>query len=169
MRTLLSGFFRVSPAVAAVALPLGVSLACANPALADETRAEVHTTGNFYGGDYQQSIGAAAGHDFTLVPGVFAGPEVSIDKLLAANTLTSFGVSGRVGANLGIAGKLYAVGGWATTPYHGGNSDWDVGAGYSHALSVGTYGKIEYRHYTSSADGATPSRDAITLGFGAHF
>ena len=148
---------------------LGSALALATPAHADENRVEVHTTGNFYGGDYQQSIGIAAGHDFTLAPGFFAGPEVSVDKLLAANTLTSFGVSGRAGADLGSAGKLYAVGGWATTPYHGGNSDWNVGAGYSHALSVGTYGKIEYRHYTSSANGATPSRDALTVGVGAHF
>ncbi len=148
---------------------LAGALALATPAFADETRVEVHTTGNFYGGDYQQSIGVAAGHDFTLAPMVFAGAEVSADKLLAANTLTSVGITGRAGANLGPAGKIYAVGGWATTPYHGGNSDWDFGAGYSHSLLFGTYGKVEYRHYTSSAQGATPSRDAVTLGFGAHF
>jgi len=144
-------------------------MALSTPALADETRVEVNTSGNFYGGDYQQSIGIAAGHDFTLAPGVFAGPEVSLNKLLATDTLTSFGVSGRIGANLGPAGKLYAVAGWATQPYHGGNPDWDIGAGYQHALTPGTYGKVEYRHYTSSADGVTPSRDAITLGFGVHF
>ncbi|WP_420382659.1 hypothetical protein [Novosphingobium sp.] len=141
----------------------------ATPALADQTRVEVNTSGNFYGGDYQQSIGLAAGHDFTLAPLIFAGPEVSINKLLATDTLTSVGISGRAGASLGPAGRIYAVGGWASTPYHGGSADWDFGAGYSHALLLGTYGKIEYRHYTSSANGATPSRDAVTLGFGAHF
>ena len=145
------------------------ALALATPALADESRVEVNTSGNFYGGDYQQSIGLAAGHDFTIAPMIFAGPEVSINKLLASDTLTSVGISGRAGANLGPAGKIYAVGGWASTPYHGGNPDWDFGAGYSHSLLLGTYGKIEYRHYTSSANGATPSRDAVTLGFGAHF
>ncbi len=160
MRHMFSG-----PALAAIVAALALS----TPAHADETRVEVNTSGNFYGGDYQQSIGLAAGHDFTLAPMVFAGPEVSITKLLATDTLTSVGVSGRVGASLGPVGKIYAVGGWASTPYHGGNADWDLGAGYSHALSLGTYGKIEYRHYTSSANGATPSRDAITLGFGAHF
>ena len=148
---------------------LGFALASTVPAQADETRVEVNTSGNFYGGDYQQSIGVAAGHDFTVAPGVFAGPEVSLDKVLANNTLTAFGISGRVGANLGAAGKLYAVGGWATQPYHGGNPDWDIGAGYQHSLLPGTYGKLEYRHFTSSADGATPSRDALMVGFGAHF
>jgi hypothetical protein len=147
----------------------GFCLALAVPAYADETRVEVNTSGNFYGGDYQQSIGVAAGHDFTLTPGAFAGPEVSLNKLLATNTLTSVGISGRVGADLGPAGKVYAVGGWASQPYHGGNPDWDFGAGYQRNLTAGTYGKLEYRHYTSSADGATPSRDAITVGFGAHF
>ena len=151
-----------------LSVPLLLALAT-TPALADETRAEVHTTGNFDTGDYQQSIGVAVGHDFTLAPGVFAGPEVSVDKLLAANTLTSVGVSGRLGANLGPVGKIYAVGGWASTPYHGGNADWDMGAGYQHALIPGTYAKVEYRHYTSSANGMTPSRDAVTVGFGAHF
>ena len=148
---------------------LGLALAVSAPAHADETRVEVNTSGNFYGGDYQQSIGVAAGRDFNLAPGVFAGPEVSLDKVLATDTLTSFGISGRFGANLGAAGKLYAVGGWATQPYHGGNPDWDIGAGYQHSLIPGTYGKLEYRHFTSSANGITPSRDAITVGFGAHF
>jgi hypothetical protein len=148
---------------------LGAALMLATPALADETRVEVNTTGNFYGGDYQQSIGLAAGHDFSLTPAFFVGPEVSIDKLLATDTLTSVGVSGRLGADLGGAGKLYAVGGWASQPYHGGNPDWDIGAGYQHTLIPGTYGKLEYRHYTSSADGVTPARDALVVGFGAHF
>ena len=148
---------------------LSTALALATPAHADETRVEVNTSANFQGGDYQQSIGAAAGHDFTLAPGFFAGPEVSIDKLVASNTLTGFGLSARAGANLGPLGKLYAVGGWATQDYHGGNPDWDIGAGYQHAFLPGTYGKVEYRHYTSSAAGATPSRDAITVGFGLHF
>jgi hypothetical protein len=148
---------------------LALALVIAGPAHADETRVEVNTTGNFYGGDYQQSIGLAVGHDFSLAPMVFAGPEVSLTKLLATDTLTSVGISGRLGADLGAAGKLYAVGGWASQPYHGGNPDWDIGAGYQHALIPGTYGKLEYRHYTSSAQGATPSRDAITVGFGLHF
>jgi hypothetical protein len=153
---------------AILSAPLLLAMA-ATPALADETRVEAHTSGNFDSGDYQQSVGVAAGHDFSLAPGVFAGPEVSVDKLLAAGTLTSFGVSGRLGASLGPVGKIYAVGGWASTPYHGGNADWDMGAGYQHALIPGTYAKVEYRHYTSSANGMTPSRDAVTVGFGAHF
>jgi outer membrane immunogenic protein len=156
----------LGPALAGFAAALALA---ATPAHADETRVEVSTSGNFYGGDYQQSIGAAIGHDFTLSPGFFAGPEVSIEKLLASDTLTSVGISGRVGANLGPAGKLYAVGGWASQPYHGGNPDWDIGAGYSHALSTMTYGKLEYRHYTSSANGWTPSRDVLSVGFGVHF
>lgn len=151
-----------------LAMPAATAL-LATPALADETRVEVHTSGNFYGGDYQQSIGAAVGHDFSLAPGAFVGAEASLDKLLATDTLTSFGLSGRVGANLGPVGKLYAVGGWATAPYHGGNPDWNVGAGYQHSFLPGTYAKLEYRHYTSSANGITPSRDALTVGFGAHF
>jgi hypothetical protein len=152
-----------------LAAGLALALTVAAPARADETRVEVNTSGNFYGGDYQQSIGIAAGHDFSLAPVVFVGPEVSLNKLLATDTLTSVGISGRLGADLGAAGKLYAVGGWASQPYHGGNPDWDIGAGYQHALIPGTYGKLEYRHYTSSAQGATPSRDAITVGFGLHF
>jgi hypothetical protein len=160
----------MSPAIAGLAAALALATpALSTPAYADETRVEVNTTGNFYGGDYQQSIGVAAGHDFSLTPAFFAGPEVSINKLLATDTLTSFGVSGRAGANLGPAGKIYAVGGWASAPYHGGSGDWDIGAGYQHALTPGTYGKVEYRHYTSAADGVTPSRDAVTVGFGAHF
>lgn len=156
---------RLAPVLAG----LGLALAIAAPARADETRVEVHTSGIFYGGDYQQSIGIAAGHDFSLAPGLFAGPEVSLDKELASDTLTSVGVGGRVGADLGQSGKLYAVAGWASQAYHGGNPDWDFGAGYQHNLGSGLYGKLEYRHYTSSANGITPSRDALTVGFGAHF
>lgn len=148
---------------------LVVALALTGPAHADETRVEVNTSGNFYGGDYQQSIGAAIGRDFTLAPGVFVGPEAGIDKVLATGTLTSFNIGTRLGADLGAAGKLYAVGGWSTQPYHGGNPDWDIGAGYQHSLIPGTYGKLEYRHYTASAAGITPSRDVISVGFGAHF
>ena len=157
----------IKPFSAATALIVAAALA--TPALAGESRVEGHVSGDFYGGDAQAGIGIAAGHDFTLAPGVFAGPEVSLDKLIASDTLTSFGLSGRVGANIGTLGKLYMVGGWATTPYHGGNPDWDLGGGFQHSLSPGTYAKLEYRHFTSSANGITPARDSVLLGFGAHF
>lgn len=148
---------------------LAASLVFAGPAYAGQVRAEVHTSGVFTGSDYKQAVGVGAGYDFTLTPGTFAGPDVSIDKVLGRRTRAALGIGARAGVNLPVIGRIYAVGGWASTAFRGGSSDWYYGGGYQRALTPDSYGKIEFRHYTASDGGLTPTRNAITLGVGIHF
>ncbi|EGD59167.1 hypothetical protein Y88_1229 [Novosphingobium nitrogenifigens DSM 19370] len=145
------------------------ALALATPAMADETRVEVHTGLDWSQGNTKGTIGIAGGRDFTLAPGTFLGVEGSLDKLLASNAVAVFGLTARGGIAVPTLGKIYALGGYATKPFHGGSPDWNYGFGVQHPLGAKTYAKLEYRHYTESANGITPVRNAMTVGFGATF
>lgn len=150
-----------------VLLPLLASLAVASPALANESRVEARGGVIWNGGQEEAIAGVAAGYDFDLGPSTFVGAEVSADKILESNTRVAFGLTGRAGAKLSEAGKLYAAGGYTTKACRSCDETWHAGAGYQHNFGQKLYGKVEYRHYFVDNGGADP--DAVVAGVGLRF
>lgn len=140
----------------------------ATPALANETRVEARGGVIWGGGDTEATAGAAIGYDFDLGTSAFAGAEVSGDKVLTSGTKVAFGFTGRVGAKLSEAGKLYANGGYTTEFCDGCKGSWHVGAGYQQNLGSQLYGKVEYRHFFPEANFAADS-DSVGVGLGLRF
>lgn len=136
---------KIAIAVAAAAT------AFAAPAFAQEAAGEgrVEARGGIaWANGFEEAVaGVAAGYDFDLGEAAFIGAEASADKILAGGADVVWGVGGRVGANVGTQGKLFAAGGYAfgegeDVPYLGG--------GYEHKLGdSGVYIKAEYRHFFS--------------------
>lgn len=149
-----------------VLLPLLASLAVASPALANESRVEARGGVIWDNGQEEAIAGIAAGYDFDLGNTAFAGVEVSADKVLESNTRVAFGFTGRVGAKLGEAGKLYGAGGYTTKPCKFCEDSIHLGAGYQHNFGSKLYGKVEYRHYFVD-NGSDP--DAVVAGLGVRF
>ncbi len=150
-----------------VLLPLLASLAVASPALANEARVEARGGVIWGQGDSEAVAGIAAGYDFDLGSNAFAGVEVSGDKVLESNTRVAFGFTGRAGAKISDAGKLYAAGGYTTKFARFGDESFHLGAGYQHAFGDKFYGKVEYRHYFFDHGVADP--DAVVAGLGVRF
>lgn len=150
-----------------VLLPLLASLAVASPALANEARVEARGGVIWGQGDSEAVAGIAAGYDFDLGSNAFAGVEVSGDKVLESNTRVAFGFTGRAGAKISDAGKLYATGGYTTKFARFGDDSLHLGAGYQHAFGDKFYGKVEYRHYFFDHGVADP--DAVVAGLGVRF
>ena len=150
-----------------VLLPLLASLAVASPALANETRVEARGGVIWDGGDSEAIAGAAVGYDFDLGSAAFAGAEISADKILEDNTRVSFGFTGRLGAKLSEAGKLYVNGGYSTKPCGSCEDSIHAGAGYQHNFGQSLYGKVEYRHYF--VDSGVSDPDAVVAGIGLRF
>lgn len=150
-----------------VLLPLLASLAVASPALANEARVEARGGVIWGQGDSEAVAGIAAGYDFDLGSNAFAGVEVSGDKVLESNTRVAFGFTGRAGAKISDAGKLYATGGYTTKFARFGDDSLHLGAGYQHAFGNKFYGKVEYRHYFFDHGVADP--DAVVAGLGVRF
>lgn len=141
----------------------------ATPALANEARVEARGGVIWGGGDTEATLGAALGYDFAVEgSNFFAGAEVSGDKILTSGTKVGFGFTGRVGAQVGVAGKLYANGGYTTEFCDGCDGNWHVGAGYQHNLGEKLYGKLEYRHFLSN-DTTAADADAVMFGLGVRF
>lgn len=128
-----------------VLLSLAASLVAATPALANEGRVEARGGVVWDSNDSEAIGGIAAGYDWDLGTMAFVGGEVSADKILNDGFKVSFGASARLGARLGEASKLYAVGGYATENCDLCEETWNLGAGYQRAFGP-FYGKIEYRH-----------------------
>ena len=116
----------------------------ASPALAQsgEGRAEVRGGIAWAQGQEEAFAGIAAGYDFDLGDTAFVGAEVSADKVLAGGADVLFSVGGRVGAKVGDAGRVYALGGSGFTE---GDDGAFAGAGYQHNLGEKLFAKIEYR------------------------
>jgi hypothetical protein len=150
-----------------VLLSLAASLVIATPALANEGRIEGRGGVIWDRGNTEAIAGVAAGYDFDLGPGAFAGPEVSADKVLTDNTRVSFGFGGRAGIKTSEAGKVYAVGSYQTKPCRGCEHSWSAGAGYQHGFGNRLYGKVEYRHFFVGNGLSDP--DAVTAGLGVKF
>lgn len=127
--------------------------AVATPAIAGENEARVETRGGiaWANGDEEAIAGVAAGYDFDLKTsdkgGVFVGVEASADKILADNTDVVWGLTARLGANVGKGGKLYGTGGYS---FGEGEDVPHLGAGYEQKIGdSGVYVKAEYRHFFS--------------------
>ena len=140
----------------------------ATPALANEARVEARGGVIWSGGDSEAIAGAAIGYDYDLGTSAFAGVEVSGDKILTSGTKVAFGFTGRVGAKISEAGKLYANGGYTTEFCDSCKGAWHAGAGYQQNLGSQLYGKVEYRHFFPEANFAADS-DAVAVGLGLRF
>lgn len=145
-----------------------VAAVAATPALANEARVEARGGVIWGGGDTEATAGAAVGYDFDLGTSAFAGAEVSGDKVLTSGTKVAFGLTGRVGAKVGGAGKLYANGGYTTEFADNAEGNWHVGAGYQQNLGDKLYGKVEYRHYLPKGAN-TADADSVGVGLGLRF
>ncbi len=150
-----------------VLLSLAASLAVASPALANEARIEGRGGVIWDQGDEQATAGIAAGYDFDLGSRVFAGPEISADKILTDNTRVSFGFGGRAGVKTSEAGKLYAAGAYQTKPCSTCEDSWSLGGGYQHSFGTNLYGKVEYRHFFAKNNVSDP--DSVVAGVGLKF
>jgi len=149
-----------------IILPLLASLAVASPALANESRVEARGGVVWGGGNTEAIAGVAAGYDFDLGPGAFAGAEISADKILAgADNRIGVGFTGRLGAKLPIA-KIYVDGGYTTKFCTFCDGNWHIGAGAEAPLAGNLYGKLGFRHYL--VDNA-PDANAVTAGVGIKF
>src|SRR3546814_19984008 len=77
-----------------------------------EIRAEVrggYVTGS---GLDDATLGAAVGYDFDLGSTTFAGAEIAGDKVLKNGFDVQFSAGGRVGTQVGTAGKDHVTGGY---------------------------------------------------------
>ncbi|MEP6867276.1 MAG: hypothetical protein ABJA20_02055 [Novosphingobium sp.] len=149
-----------------IIIALAASAALATPALANEARVEARGGIITVPGSTEGTVGVAAGYDFDLTQDIFAGVEVSADKILTGGTKVAYGFTGRVGTGL-VGGKLFAAGGYTTEICNACDGRWDFGAGYEHNVWGKVYAKVEYRHYVKK--GFTPSADAVVTGLGMKF
>lgn len=136
------------------------AVAVAAPAAANEARVEARGGIAWANGNEEAVAGVAAGYDFDLGTGAFAGVEVSADKVLADGAKVVFGTTGRLGAKVGTAGKLYATAGYS---FNDGDA-FHAGAGYEHKIGERTYLKAEYRRFFDDVDVNT-----AVIGLGVNF
>ena len=153
--------------LSAAAAALAATTLAAAPAMANEARVEARGGVIWNGSDSEALAGLAAGYDVDLGQKTFVGVEVSGDKILTDHTRISFGASARAGAKLGEAGKLYAVGGYATKPCKFCEDSFNVGAGYQHNFGQKFYGKVEYRH--NFVGNGVRDTDVAGVGLGVRF
>jgi outer membrane immunogenic protein len=139
-------------------IALAAAFATSPAYAAGEGRIEARGGIAWSGGDSEAIAGVAAGYDFDLGDSAFAGVEGSADKLLAGGTDVLFGVSGRVGAKVGGAGRAYVLAGYS----FGDGDAAHVAAGYQHNFGNKLYGKIEYRRFL--LDGADINTAGVGLG-----
>lgn len=152
-----------SVALAAAAAAIAVSV----PASANEGRIEARGGVVWDSGDEEAVAGVAAGYDWDLGTGAFAGVELTADKVLTSNTRISVGANGRIGAKLESGAKFYAIGGYQTKPCQFCEEAWTGGAGAEFPFGEKLYGKVEYRHFFTG--GGLSDYDAALAGLGVRF
>lgn len=149
-----------------IVLAAAAAAVVAAPAVAQERSGEgrVEARGGiaWAGGNEEAFAGLAAGYDFDLGDSAFIGVEGAVDKVLAGGADPLWSVGGRIGAKVGVGGKLYAVGGYGFT---NGPDGAFAGAGYQHKLGTNMYGKIEYRRTLTNG----PDVNFAGLGLGVTF
>ena len=148
-------------------LPLIASVACATPALANDTRVEVRGGAIWSNGTTEATYGAAAGVDFDLAPMTFAGVEVSADKIDKSGTKLAYGVTARFGVKAGPLSKLFVAGGYTTEPCDLCEGSWHAGAGLEQSIMGPLYLKAEYRHFFTS--NGLPDSSSVVGGVGMRF
>lgn len=145
---------------------MAASLAVAAPAMAD-TRVEARGGLVSIGGTEEPVLGVAGGIDFSIAPFVFAGAEVSSDKVDAGGGKTALGFSGRLGASLPSGTKLYGVGGYSTALCNLCEDRWHAGAGVQQSVAGPVYLKAEYRRYLPTD--TAPGTSSFIAGVGVSF
>ena len=139
--------------------------------------------------------GVGLGYDIDVGKNAFVGLDLSLDDstmkecensaILANDRLCvaagrDLAAGLRAGVNVGTSGKVYGLAGYTnarfkasyTTPGGVRTSEADnldgfrLGAGYQHALSGNTYGKVEYRYSNYEND---ISRHQVLFGVGMNF
>ncbi len=155
-----------------IAIALGVAAAAiSTPALAQDSSGEARVEargGIVWANGNEEAIGGvAAGYDWDLGEGGFAGVEVTADKILANNTRVTFGGNVRAGAKLDGGTKLYAIGGYQTKPCATCEEAWSAGAGAEFPFGDSLYGKVEYRHFF--VGNGVPDFNAAVAGIGVKF
>lgn len=150
-----------------VLLSLAASLAVASPALANEARVEARGGVYWTPGYTQDTAGVALGYDYDMGSSAFVGAEASADKILDGGTKVAFGFTGRAGAKVTPADKLFVAGGYTTKPCDLCEDAVHAGAGYEHAFGTNLYGKVEYRHFFTN--NSAPDANAVTAGIGLKF
>lgn len=113
-------------------------------------------------GDEEATAGVAAGYDFDLNDTLFAGVEVSGDKVLVDGSDIYVGFTGRIGTRLGENTKLFAAGGYTVGE---GEDVPHLGAGLQQNVSDKIYVKAEYRHFF----GDFADADSGVVGVGVRF
>ena len=145
-------------------LPAIALVAIAAPAAAqDQGRVEARGGIAWANGGSEAIAGAAAGWDWSLGEpgGAFFGAEASVDKILVGGTDVVFGLTGRLGTQVGEQGRLYANAGYS---FNDGDA-FHAGAGYEHGFGSNVYGKVEYRRFFLSGTDI----NAATVGVGVRF
>jgi outer membrane immunogenic protein len=150
-----------------ILIALAASVAVASPALANEGRIEARGGIVWDGGSTEDVYGVAAGYDFDLGTGAFAGVEVSGDQIADTGTKVAFGFTGRLGARTSPTSKLYVAGGYTTAPCTGCEDAVHAGAGFEQGFGGNLYGKVEYRHFF--VDNGFSDYDSVAVGLGVKF
>lgn len=143
----------------AAALAIAFSSA---PAFANEGRIEARGGVISVLDDEEATIGVAAGYDFDLGDTLFVGGEVSADKVLVDDSDIYVGFTGRVGARIAEATRIFVAGGYTVGE---GEDTEHLGAGVQHAISDRIYLKAEYRHFF----GDFADADSGVVGLGVRF
>ena len=133
------------------------------PAAANEGRAEVRAGYLFAPGEDQEVVGLALGYDFDLSDTLFAGLEVSGDKILHSGSGITWGGSARLGTSLGESARAYVIGGY-TNSCDDCVDSYTAGAGAEYNLSEDVYLKAEYRHFFTTE--GLEDFDAVLIGVG---
>lgn len=150
-----------------ISLAAAAAALAATPALANEGRVEARGGIVFGSGDSEAVAGVAAGYDFDLGTGAFAGVEVSGDKILQDNSRIVFGATGRVGAKLSGGTKLYADAGYSSKPCRFCEDAIHAGAGVEVPFGTSLYGKLAYRHFF--VGNGFSDYDSVVAGIGVRF
>lgn len=148
-------------------LPVLATLAFATPALANEGRIEARGGVAWTGGGSEDVWGIAAGYDFDLGEKVYAGVEVSGDKLGVSGTKVAWGFNSRLGIKAGEGTRVFASGGYTTEFITGAEGQWGLGAGVEQKVSGPVYVKAEYRHQFENNN--IGGFDALVAGVGVRF
>lgn len=142
-----------------VAIAIAIAV-IAHPAAANEGRVEARGGAAGLGNNDAGIVGIAGGYDFDLGDSkIFVGVEGSADVTLGDIDIALFGVSARLGAKVGDASRLYAIGGYSINAIDAAH----IGVGFQQGFGKSLYGKIEYRRFLDR------DSDAGFVGIGLRF
>lgn len=155
------------PGLFALAMVAAIAVPTVAQAGTNGVRVEARIGPVWSKGHARGQVGFAVGIDKPVAGPIFVGVEGDLDKTLARGARFAFGVSGRAGIDVPLFAKVYAVSGYSTRNYRGGEGAWNAGLGLQRDLLPETYAKLEYRHYFAAQ--RTAKGDGLFVGVGLHF